>query len=380
MLKFLTFFERIYNVKYPIVQPYLPKITSYQERVEQIFEKNWLTNNGPLVRLLEERLAKYLGVDYILLVANGTLALQVTYRTLNVTGKVFTTPFSFAATATSLLWEGITPIFLDIESSSLNLDISKIADFDDEEASAILAVHVFGNPCQVKAIDRVAKDNDLKVIYDAAHAFSSDFNDTSVLNYGDASILSFHATKLFHSIEGGAIIFKDKLSYEKAKQIINFGFDKNNLPQYVGINAKMSEFHAAMGLAVLDDIEHITSQRRLLVNRYYQKLVNNELIQLQEWSEFGECNGAYMPIILPTEEQLLLVIEKLALAGIQTRRYFYPSLSQVNAYCGEGETPIGNDISSRILCLPMYTDLKLLDVDFICETLINILNTNESIS
>lgn len=360
-------------MKYPIVQPYLPKVSSYQERVEQIFERNWLTNNGPLVRLLEERLAKYLGVDYILLVANGTLALQVTYRALDITGKVFTTPFSFAATATSLLWEGLTPVFIDIDSSSLNIDVSKVSDFEAKEASALLAVHVFGNPCEVEAIDKIAKENNLKVIYDAAHAFSSDFKNTSVLSYGDASILSLHATKLFHSVEGGAIVFKDKSAYEKAKQLINFGFDKQNMPQYVGINAKMSEFHAGMGLAVLDDIEHITSQRRLLAKRYHQKLIDNESIQLQKWSEFGHCNGAYMPIILPTENHILLVGEKLALAGIQTRRYFYPSLSQVDAYCGIGETPTGNDISSRVLCLPMYTDLNLLDVDFICAQLLNIL-------
>jgi len=365
-------------VKYPIVKPYLPKLSSYQDQVEEIFERNWLTNNGPLVQLLENKLANYLDVNHILLVANGTLALQVAYKALNISGNVLTTPFSFAATATSLLWEGITPLFVDIEPNSLNLDVNKVSDFKGEEASAILAVHVFGNPCEVVAIDEVAKDNDLKVVYDAAHAFSSNFEDRSVLNYGDASILSLHATKLFHSVEGGAIIFKDKAVYERAKQLINFGFDKQNSPQYVGINAKMSEFHAAMGLAVFDDIKHITSQRQKLANRYHQNLANNKFIQLQEWNKFGKCNGAYMPIILPTEKKLLLLMEELALVDIQTRRYFYPSLSQVAAYNSVGETPIGNDIASRILCLPMYTDLKLSGVDFICENIVNILDLSNN--
>jgi len=180
--------------------------------------------------------------------------------------------------------------------------------------------------------------------------------------------LSFHATKLFHCVEGGAVIFKHKADYDKARQLINFGFDKNNHPEFIGINAKMSEMHAAMGLTVLDDIKHITSQRRDLINRYHQQLqsIGSELMQFQSWNKEGARNGAYMPIILKDEAAVLLLTEQLASEGIGTRRYFYPSLSQVEAYGMKGDTPIANEISLRILCLPMYTDLTLNDVDFIC--------------
>jgi len=354
-------------VKYSIVKPYLPASAKYKAYIDDVFERNWLTNNGPLVQLLEKRLAKYLGVDHLLLVANGTLALQVAYAALDVKGDVLTTPFSFAATASSLCWQGLKPSFVDIDADSFNLDMRAITSECAQSASALLAVHVFGNPCQLELIDQVAQQYNLKVIYDAAHAFASTFNNESVLNYGDASTLSLHATKLFHSVEGGAIIFKNQADYNKAKQLINFGFDSDNHPQYVGINAKMSEFHAAMGLAVLDDIEHITRQRKALVNYYHQQL--GGIIQLQTWHQQGERNGAYMPVIFDSEQQLLAVSEQLLAEGIQTRRYFYPCLSQVSAYGMKGHTPVGNDISARILCLPMYTDLQLTDVEFICEKL-----------
>jgi len=351
-------------IKYPIVKPYLPNQDKYHQQITEVFSRNWLTNNGPLVQALERRLAEYLGVEHLLLVANGTLALQVAYAALNVKGEVLTTPFSFAATASSLCWQGIKPHFIDVDADSLNFDVDAVTPELAKSASAILAVHVFGNPCEVDKIDQVAEKYDLKVIYDAAHAFASNYDGKSVLNYGDASTLSLHATKLFHSVEGGAIIFNNKEDYTKAKQLINFGFDSANFPQYVGINAKMSEFHAAMGLTVLDEIDHITSQRKALITQYHQQLTG--LIQLQVWHEKGERNGAYMPILLNSEQHLLAVSELLLAEGIQTRRYFYPSLSQVPAYGMQGETDIANDISARILCLPMYTDLQLADVDIIC--------------
>ena len=353
--------------RYPIVKPYLPALEKYQTRVDEIFSRNYLTNNGPLLQLLEKRLAVFLGVEHVLLVANGTLALNVAYAALNIQGKVLTTPFSFAATASSLCWQGIAPSFVDIDPATLNIDINAVSVESAESASAILPVHVFGNPCQVDKISAFAKQYDLKVIYDAAHAFASELDGQSLLNYGDAATLSLHATKLFHCVEGGAIIFKDKAIYEKAKQLINFGFDKKHYPQYVGINAKMSEFHAAMGLAVLDDIEHITSQRKLLVECYHQNLARLPQVTFQQWHKQGNRNGAYMPIIFETEAQVLMVMERLAVDGIQTRRYFYPSLSQVTVYGGNEDTPVGNDISARILCLPLYTDLNATGVNYICD-------------
>ncbi|PHS20749.1 MAG: DegT/DnrJ/EryC1/StrS aminotransferase [Robiginitomaculum sp.] len=357
-------------MKYPIVKPYLPSQDKYQRYVNGIFDRNYLTNNGPLVQLLEQRLAQYLGVDYILLVANGTLALNVAYAALDVSGKVITTPFSFAATTSSLCWYGIEPQFVDINAKTLNLDTTNISTEQAAMASAILAVHVFGNPCQVDNIAKLAKKHQLKVIYDAAHAFTSELSGQALVSYGDAATLSFHATKLFHCVEGGAVIFKDKTSYEKAKKIINFGFDQDNKPIHVGINAKMSEFHAAMGLAVLDDIDYITAKRRELINRYHQKLAHVDQIKCQNWHVMEQRNGAYMPIIFVSETLQLDIAQLLAKAGVQTRRYFYPSLSQVDVYGLHGETPIANDISTRILCLPMYTDLMLVDVDYICDCLI----------
>lgn len=356
-------------MKYPIVKPYLPSLEKYQDYIKDVFERNWLTNNGPLVQTLEKRLAEYLGVEHILLVANGTLALQVAYAALGIEGKVLTTPFSFAATASSLVWDNLQPEFIDIDKNSLNLDISKISKQQLALASAVLPVHVFGNPCEVERLEELGSENNIKIIYDAAHAFASNFDNKSVLNYGDAATLSFHATKLFHSVEGGAVIFKNKADYDKARQLINFGFDSNNHPEFIGINAKMSEVHAAMGLTVLDDIGHITTQRSELVNRYHQQLasIDSNLIQFQTWHEKGARNGAYMPVILKDESAVLLLTEQLTSEGIGSRRYFYPSLSQVEAYGMQGDTPIANDIASRILCLPMYTDLTLNDVDFICE-------------
>ncbi len=360
--------------KYPIVKPYLPNQEKYQQYIDNIFDRNWLTNSGPLVSLLEQRLAEYLGVKHLLLVANGTLALQVAYAVLGLKGHVLTTPFSFAATASSLCWQQLKPIFVDIDEQSLNFLIDNVSDADAELASALLAVHVFGNPCEVEEISTFAKKYNLPVIYDAAHALASNFSQQSVLSFGDISTLSLHATKLFHSVEGGAIIFKEEEAYLKAKKMINFGFDADNHPEFVGINAKMSEVHAGMGLAVLDDIEYIIEKRKLLTIRYHELLTGCSAITLQQWHQNSECSGAYMPVIFSSEAQLLNVMELLQVKGIQTRRYFYPSLSQVEVYGQRGETPIANAISERILCLPLYTDLAITDVDYICNVLLDVMN------
>jgi len=354
-------------LKYPIVKPYLPSIDKYQQFVADIFSRNYLTNNGPLLQQLEQRLAGYLGVEHLLLVTNGTVALQVAYAALDIEGKVLTTPFSFAATASSLCWQKLTPVFIDIDQTTLNIDITKIDEASAKKASAILPVHVFGNPCDVIAIEQFAKENQLKVIYDAAHAFTTELNGQSILQHGDAATLSLHATKLFHCVEGGAIIFKHETDYLKAKQMINFGFNSLNQPEFIGINAKMSELHAAMGLAVFDDIDFITSQRKTLVNQYKTNLEDIKTVTFQHWHQQSECTGAYMPILLESEQQLLSLAEKLLANNIQTRRYFYPSLSSVDIYAGIGNTPISENIASRILCLPLYTDLLIEDVDYICQ-------------
>lgn len=369
-------------IKYPIVKPYLPNRDMYQQSVEGIFNRNWLTNNGPLVQELEQNLAMHLGVEHLLLVANGTLALQVAYAALGIKGKVLTTPFSFAATASSLCWDSIEPVFIDVNEQSLNICAQQCHDYlkntlthkkrEQGDVSAILGVHVFGNPCEVELLEKIAEQANIKVVYDAAHAFATKYANRSVLHYGDASTLSLHATKLFHSVEGGAIIFKHKADYDKAKQLINFGFNSASYPELVGINAKMSEFHAAMGLNVLTNVEHITAQRALLAATYRAEL--NGSVSMQQWQEHSDEVGAYMPILLKTEQQLSYVMGELLAEGIQTRRYFYPSLSTVPAYGMNGDTPIANDISNRVLCLPMYTDLQVNDVIHIASVLKQVLS------
>ena len=368
-------------MKYPIVKPFLPKNHDYTAHINAIFERNWLTNNGPCLQQLEQKLAEYLNVEHLLLVANGTLALQVAFAALNIKGSVLTTPFSFAATASSLCFAGITPEFIDIDPATYNINIANASDEQLSQASAIVGVHVFGNPCDVAKLEQVANKHNLKVIYDAAHAFASNLEQNnklnSVLNHGDAATLSLHATKLFHSVEGGAVIFKHKADYLKAKQLINFGFNAQQFPEFVGINAKMSEMHAAMGLCVLEHIEHITSWRSKLSERYTTLLKPVKALQLQAWHVNGHNNGSYMPVVFESQDTLLKVQAALNDAGVQTRRYFYPSLSQVPAYGMHGETPLANSLSERVLCLPMFTDLTLEGVDEICNHLISALNTSD---
>lgn len=370
-------------MKYPIVKPFLPSVNNYTAQIAVVFERNWLTNNGPCLQKLEQQLTEYFNVEHLLLVANGTLALQVAFAALNINtnkkNSVLTTPFSFAATASSLCFAGITPEFIDIDPTTYNININNASDEQLNRASAILGVHVFGNPCDVNAIEKVAKQHNLKVIYDAAHAFASNINDEneikSILHCGDAATLSLHATKLFHSVEGGAIIFKHKSDYLKAKQLINFGFNDQQYPELVGINAKMSEVHAAMGLSVFEQIDYITTQRCALAARYCELLSPIKQLQLQQWHPQGANNGAYMPVVFESQNVLLKVQAALSNAGVQTRRYFYPSLSQVAAYGMQGATPIANSLSERILCLPMYTDLTLNGVDEICQQVIAALNS-----
>lgn len=351
------------KVKYPIVKPVMPDKQQYAKYIEQVIDRNWLTNNGPLLQELEHKLAEYLGVEHLMLVSNGTLALHLAYKVLQIKDTIATTPFSFAATASSIKWEGHSPQFIDIDQQTFNLDANLLA--KETSASSIVAVHVFGNPCAVELIDQHAKQHHQTVIYDGAHAFGSQYKGKSLLCYGDAATLSLHATKMIHCVEGGAIIFKDKAKLELAKQLINFGFDADNIPTAVGINAKMSEMHAAMGLTMLDSFDRILSHRQQLVSHYQQQL--NDVVCFQQWQEHSENNGAYMPILLRSEAELIKLMTHLSGQGIQSRRYFYPSLSQMDCYGRQGFTPIANDISLKILCLPLYFDLSITDVNNICK-------------
>ncbi len=339
-----------------VTKTFLPNKEKYQSYVDEIYTNGWVTNNGPLVQRLEKRLAEYLGVKNIVLVSNGTVALEIAYRTLGLEGFVITTPFSFVATTSSLVTNGLLPIFADIDSRTFNIDANKIEEAITTNTSAILGVHVFGNSCEVEEIEAIAKKHKLKVIYDAAHAFDVKYKKQSVLNYGDISTLSFHATKLFHTIEGGALIINDDNLVKKARYLINFGIENAESIPELGTNAKMNEFEAAMGLCVLDDIEQIKQARKAVSETYENELQG--LVQFQAKNQNAPQNYSYFPVVLASEDQLNKVQKALNEQQISPRRYFYPSLDTLNYIEPKQNMPLSRDISSRILCLPMYSDLS----------------------
>ncbi|MDH5680391.1 MAG: DegT/DnrJ/EryC1/StrS family aminotransferase [Spirochaetota bacterium] len=337
-------------------KPYFPDINKYKKYVDKIYQSGWLTNNGPLAGELKDRLKDYLKVQNLVLFANATLALQFAYRLLNLEGKVITTPFSFVATSSSLVWEGLEPLFVDIDSESLNIDIDKIESSIDDRVTGILPVHIFGNPCDVEKIDKLASKHKLKVLYDAAQAFGVKYKDNSVLNYGDISVVSFHGTKLFHTIEGGAIITDDDEIAEKARNMTNFGITGPGTIDYLGLNAKMNEFEAAMGLCVLDDIDYIFEKRQEISYIYKKELEG--IVGLQKTNPQSDGAYGYFPVIFDHEEQLERAQNQLTEHNIVPRRYFRPSLDTLNyVQCNE-EMNISRDISKRVLCLPIYPGLE----------------------
>jgi dTDP-4-amino-4,6-dideoxygalactose transaminase len=353
-----------------VTKTYLPDKQKYQRYVDEIYENGWLTNNGPLVQQLEKKLAQYLGVKNIILVSNGTVALEIAYRTLGLKGFVVTTPFSFVATTSSLVTNALLPIFGDINPDTLNIDPDKIEALITPNTSAILGVHVFGNACEVEKIEQIAKKNDLKVVYDAAHAFDVQYKNQSVLNYGDISTLSFHATKLFHTIEGGALIINDDTLVQKARYLINFGIQNAESIPELGTNAKMNEFEAAMGLCVLNDLEQIKQSRKTILDTYRSEF--RGLVQFQEQNENATENYSYFPIILKSEKQLKQIEKALNEHQIFPRRYFYPSLDTLSYIEPKQYCQNSRNIASKILCLPIYADLEKKDVQLI----INIVKEN----
>nr|WP_230457900.1 DegT/DnrJ/EryC1/StrS family aminotransferase [Alcanivorax sp. VBW004] len=330
--------------------------------LDGIYERAWLTNNGPLVQELTARLEEYLGVENLLLVANGTLALQVAYRALGVSGnengeqqEAITTPFTFIATASSLKWDGVQPVFADIDPNTWCISPENIEQAITSNTKAIVPVHVFGNACDVEAIDEIARRHGLKVIYDASHAFAVQYKGESLLKHGDASTLSFHATKLFHTGEGGAIIFRRKEDLERAKKMINFGITGPESIGEVGINAKMNELQAAMGLCVLDEMAENLTARADVWQRYQEALGN--AVQLQAKGHALSYNYAYFPIVFNSEKQAVHVAAALKENGVLARRYFYPSLNSVECFEAKADQSVSKDIASRILCLPIFSEL-----------------------
>jgi dTDP-4-amino-4,6-dideoxygalactose transaminase len=339
-----------------VAKTYLPDKEKYKKYIDEIYENCWVTNNGTLVQKLEKRLAEYLGVKNIVLVSNGTVALEIAYRTLGLKGFVITTPFSFVATTSSLVTNQLLPIFADIEKNTFNINPKKIEKLITLNTSAILSVHVFGNACNVEEINKIASKYNLRVIYDAAHAFDVKYKEQSILNYGDISTLSFHATKLFHTIEGGALIINDDELVQKARYLINFGIKNQEEIPHLGTNAKMNEFEAAMGLCVLDDMEKIKNKRKSLIENYKKELKG--LVQFQEQNDNATENYSYFPILFKSEKELLKIQKALNSEQIFPRRYFYPSLDTLEYIEPKQECKISRDISKRILCLPVYYDLE----------------------
>ena len=347
-----------------VTKTYLPDKDKYKKYIDQIYESGWITNYGPMVQKLEKKLAAYLGVKNLILVSNGTVALEIAYRTLELKDDVVTTPFSFVATTSSIITNGMNPIFADINPKSLNIDPKNIQTKITNNTTGIVPVHVFGNACEIDKIDIIAKENNLKVIYDAAHAFNVNYKKQSILNYGDISTLSFHATKIFHSIEGGALIINDAKLVDKARYLINFGIkNKEEIPE-LGTNAKMNEFEAAMGLCILEEIEELNKKREVVYKLYKNELEN--YVNFPEQNKYSTQNYSYFPIILENEEVLKKIEKDLSNEKIFARRYFYPSLDTLKYINPPQYNKISRNIASRILCLPMHSLLKASEVKKIC--------------
>ncbi len=359
-----------------VTKTYLGDIDQFKRYVEGIYARGWLTNHGPLARELTDRLKDYLGVRHIILTNNGTLALQVAYRALGLSGSAVTTPFSFVATSSSLQWEGIRPIFADIDAHTWNISPKHIENSIAEDTTAIVATHVFGNPCDVQAIEHIAREHKLKVVYDGAHAFAVRHAGQSVLNHGDISTLSFHATKLFHTIEGGAIITNDDELARQAHLMCNFGISGVDRIDGIGINAKLNEFSAAMGLCVLDNIESILEQRAEIADHYTSSL--QDYLDLQTPQADSQLNHSYYPVALRDEQQLLSVRTALNQHKINPRRYFYPSLDTLEYLQPQPGQPVSRALSERVLCLPIYPGLLRSEQDLVIRTLIEACTVTEA--
>ncbi|MDA9163381.1 DegT/DnrJ/EryC1/StrS family aminotransferase [Rickettsiaceae bacterium] len=350
----------------PVAKPFLPKIDKYQEYIQKIWNSQHITNHGPLVKKLESELQSYLHTPNLFFVSNGTIALQIAIKALNLQGEVITTPFSYVATTSSIVWEGCKPVFVDIDANSLNIDPTKIEAAITNKTTAIIATHVYGNPCDIESINKIAKKHDLKVIYDAAHCFGVEYNNKSISSYGDISIFSFHATKLFHTVEGGAIVvntddYKNTVSYMR-----NFGHDGQEDFFGLGINGKNSEFHAAMGLCNLPEIHTLIAERKKLSELYDKSLGDSTKIQRPIIRKNTKYNYSYYPVLFEDEQVVLKVCKLLNSHNIFPRRYFYPILSKLN-YVDDVNMPLAESVSKRILCLPLYNDLAYENVELICR-------------
>lgn len=349
----------------PVTKSFIPNIEEYTSQVQRAFDNQWLTNRGQLVLELESKLKSYLNASSILITNNGTIPLQIALKLLGQGGEIITTPFSYVATTAAIVWENCTPVFVDINPNNLTIDASKIEAAITSKTTCILATHVFGNPCDIEEIQRIAEKYNLKVIYDAAHSFGVQYNGKSIFEYGDISTCSFHATKLFHTGEGGAIFCKDSELFHKIYYSHNFGHN-GPLDFYgLGINGKISELHAAMGLAVFPYLDEIIFERKK-VTQLYDTLIDFGKVSKMKIRSETIWNHSYYPIIFNSEEVLLQTLQELNSQNIFPRRYFYPSLNTIEYTKGE-VMPISEHIAARILCLPLFVGLKKSDVELISK-------------
>lgn len=356
-----------------VVKSFLPPKEEYLAYIDKIWDSNWLTNNGPLLLDLESKLKHKLSSENLMIVSNGTVAIQIALKALDLDGEVITTPYSYCATTTALLWENCEPVFVDINPTDCNINADLIEDKITEKTQAILATHVYGNPCDLEKIKAIASKHSLKVIYDAAHAFGVTINGNSLLNFGDVSTCSFHATKVFHTIEGGSIVCEDKELFQKMRLFRSFGHINDDYFS-MGINGKNSEVHAAMGLSNLPYLEEIIQNRKKVSSWYNEYLNFDKLLTPKSQMEGLSYNYAYYPVIIESKELTKLIIENLNAKDIYPRRYFYPSLNTLDYVNSEDKCPISESIVDRVLSLPLYPDLSKSDVKRISSII------NQSIS
>ena len=359
-----------------VTQPYLPSLSEFVPYLEKIWHSHVLTNGGPMHQQLERALGEYLGVEHIALFNNGTVALLTALQALRISGEVITTPYSFVATAHSLLWNGLKPVFVDIDPVTLNMDPAKIEAAITPQTTAIMPVHCYGTPCDVDAIQKIADIYNLKVIYDAAHAFGVCRDDGSILRHGDLSVLSFHATKVFNTFEGGAIVCPDVKTKQRIDQLKNFGFVDEVTVVAPGINGKMSEINAAFGLLQLQHMDKVMARRRDIDARYRQGLKGIQGLQVVDESSATTANYSYFPILIngdyPIHRDALY--QNLKDHGVFARRYFYPLISEFPMYRGlpsakPSNLPVATDIANKVLCLPIYPALSDLDVERVIDLL-----------
>ena len=354
-----------------VTRPLLPPIEEYEEKIKEIWDNNWLTNYGPIERELQSKLKEFLNVDNLELFVNGHTSLEVAIKALDLSGEVITTPFTFASTTQAIINNGLTPVFADVDEEYYNLNPDNIEDLITDKTSAIIPVHVFGNPCEVHEIERIAEKHGLKVIYDAAHAFGVNIDGKSLASFGDISMLSFHATKVFNTVEGGALIYDDPDLEYRFKALKNFGITPDNEEvKYLGVNAKMNEFEAAMGLVNLNHVEDAIARRKMIYEKYLEclePLEKDGRVKVLRPKENVDYNYSYFTAKFNSVEEKNHLFESLPEYNVYAKRYFYPPCNEFPAYDFERNTPVAKNVSDTILSLPLYLDLSLTDVEKICK-------------